>query len=78
MFDYSADGYLDGLEVVSTDYSELIKKYKDVPGTLFLADPPYLSTDVKTYTLVQDWTMKNYLDILTALSGLKPIICDKL
>ena len=70
LFDYSADGYLDGLEVVSTDYSELIKKYKDVPGTLFLADPPYLSTDVKTYTLVQDWTMKNYLDILTALSGL--------
>ena len=70
MFDYSADGYLDGLEIVSTDYSELIKKYKDTPGTLFLADPPYLSTDVKTYTSVQDWTMKNYLDILTALSGL--------
>ena len=70
MFDYTADGYLDGLEVVSTDYSELIKKYKDVPGTLFLADPPYLSTDVKTYTLVENWTMKNYLDVLTALSGL--------
>jgi site-specific DNA-adenine methylase len=70
MFDYTADGYLDGLEVVRTDYSVLIGKYKDVPHTLFLADPPYLSTDVKTYTAVQNWTMKNYLDILTALNGL--------
>jgi len=58
------------LEIVRADYSELIKQYSDVPNTLFLADPPYLSTDVKTYTAVQDWTMKNYLDILTALNGL--------
>jgi site-specific DNA-adenine methylase len=68
--DYRADGYLDGLEIVRTDYSELCQKYRDVPGTLFIADPPYLSTDVKTYTAVQYWTMKNYLNILTALSGL--------
>ena len=52
MFDYNADGYLDGLEIVRTDYSELIEKYRDVPSTLFIADPPYLSTDVKTYTAV--------------------------
>jgi site-specific DNA-adenine methylase len=70
MFDYVADGYLDGLEVVHADYSELCQKYRDVHGTLFIADPPYLSTDVKTYTDVQRWTMKNYLDVLTALSGL--------
>ena len=65
MFDYTADGYLDGLEIVRMDYSELINKHKDVPGTLFIADPPYLSTDVKTYTSVQ-----YCLDILTALNGL--------
>jgi site-specific DNA-adenine methylase len=70
MFDYVTDGYLDGLEIVRTDYSELCQKYRDVPSTLFIADPPYLSTDVKTYTSVDCWTMKNYLDILTALSGL--------
>ena len=69
MFDYVTDGYLDGLEIVRTDYSELCQKYRDVPGTLFIADPPYLSTDVKTYKSVQCWTMKNYLDILTALNG---------
>ena len=70
MFDYTADGYLDGLEIVCTDYRELVEKYRDVQGTLFIADPPYLSTDVKTYTSVQCWTIKNYLDILTALNGL--------
>ena len=64
MFDYVADGYLDGLEVVHTDdYSELCQKYRDVSGTLFIADPPYLSIDVKTYTDVQRWTMKTYLDV---------------
>ena len=70
MFDYVTAGYLDGLEVVRNDYSELCEMYRDVPRTLFIADPPYLSTDVKTYTDVQRWTMKHYLDVLTALSGL--------
>jgi hypothetical protein len=70
MFDYDADGYLDGLEIVRVDYSELIQQYKDVPGTLFIADPPYLSTDVKTYNSVENWNIGNYLDILTALNGL--------
>ena len=69
MFDYITDGYLDGLEIVRTDYSELCQKYSGVPSTLFIADPPYLSTDVKTYTSVDCWTMKNYSDILRALNG---------
>ena len=68
--DYNADGYLDGLEVVHLDYRELCRQYKDEPCTLFLADPPYLSTDVKTYNKVKYWSMENYLDVLTALSGL--------
>jgi site-specific DNA-adenine methylase len=70
MSDYTADGYLDGLEVVCTDYSELCRQYRNTPRTLFIADPPYLSTDVKTYNSVEYWTLKNYLDVLTALNGL--------
>ena len=73
MSDYNADGYLDGLEVVRVDYSELCRQYQNEPCTLFIADPPYLSTDVKTYNKVEYWSMKNYLDVLTALSGLNYI-----
>lgn len=68
--DYSADSYLDGLEVVHTDYRNLCRQYQNTQGTLFIADPPYLSTDVKTYTSVEYWTLKDYLDVLTELSNL--------
>jgi adenine-specific DNA methylase len=70
MSDYVVDGYLDGLEIVRADYSELCRQYQNEPCTLFIADPPYLSTDVKTYNKVEYWNMNNYLDILTALNGL--------
>lgn len=43
--------YLAGLEIVSCDYRELFKQYKDTPGVVFLVDPPYLSTDVGTYRM---------------------------
>jgi site-specific DNA-adenine methylase len=70
LFDYDASGYLDGLEIVRTDYRNLVKQYRDIPRTLFLVDPPYLSTDVKTYNSVEYWTINDYLDVLTNLSGL--------
>ena len=46
--EFGADGYLDGVEVVSKDYKELFQEYKDTPNVLFLVDPPYLSTEVGT------------------------------
>jgi len=67
MTDYTADDYLDGLEVVCMDYSELCNKYRDTPRTLFIADPSYLFTNVKTYNSVEYWILKNYLDVLTAM-----------
>jgi len=70
MSDYFTDGYLDGLEIVCADYSELCRQYRNTPGVLFIADPPYLSTDVKTYNSAEYWTLKDYLNVLTALSGL--------
>ena len=47
----SCSNYLDGLVITSCDYKELFEKYKDVPGVVFLVDPPYLSTDSKTYKM---------------------------
>jgi adenine-specific DNA methylase len=70
MFDCDASGYLDGLEVVHTDYRNLVRQFRNTPRTLFLVDPPYLSTDVKTYNAVEYWTLKDYLNVLTELKGI--------
>lgn len=66
--DYPAcDDYLEGLQIESCDYKELFDRYKDMPGVVFLVDPPYLSTDVGTYTMY--WKMSDYLDVLNVLTG---------
>ena len=62
-----ADDYLDGLVVTSCDYRRLFEQNKDVPGVVFLVDPPYLSTDSKTYKM--SWKLADYLDVLTILAG---------
>lgn len=62
---YTAVGYLDGLEVVSMDYKELFFKYKDLPNVVFLVDPPYLSTETGMYKSY--WKLKDYLDVLQVL-----------
>ena len=67
--DYSlCDDYLKGLEITSKDYREVSNEYKDVPGVVFLVDPPYLSTDVTTNSMY--WRLSEYLDVLTVLHGL--------
>lgn len=68
--DYVMNSYLDGLEVVSKDYSELCTQFRDTPRALFVADPPYLSTDTSTYSSDGYWKLKDYLNVLTVLSGL--------
>lgn len=64
---YTAAGYLDDLIITSTDYRNLVKQYGGDPRVVFLLDPPYLSTDVSTYTM--RWTLSDYLNVLTALQG---------
>lgn len=59
--------YLDGLTVTSIDYREVFDKYKDDPSVVFIVDPPYLSTDSKTYRMY--WRLSDYLDVLTVLAG---------
>lgn len=62
---YDAEGYLEGLEIVSCDYRELFDRYKGCPDVVFLVDPPYLSTDVGNYNM--SWRLSDYLDVLTVL-----------
>ncbi|WP_348814048.1 DNA adenine methylase [Flavobacterium maritimum] len=64
---YNADGYLDGIEVVSKDYKELFNEFKDTPNVVFLVDPPYLSTEAGTYKSY--WKLKDYLDVLQVLDN---------
>ncbi len=59
--------YLEGLEIESCDYRELFERFKDLPGVVFLVDPPYLSTDVGTYRMY--WRLADYLDVLSVLPG---------
>lgn len=59
--------YLAGLEIESCDYRELFERFKDVPGVVFLVDPPYLSTEVGTYRMY--WRLADYLDVLSVLPG---------
>lgn len=66
---YNADGYLDGLEVVSMDYKALFDAFKDTEGVVFLVDPPYLSTEIGTYK--NYWKLADYLDVLTILDSVK-------
>lgn len=66
--DYSAEGYLDGLEITSCDYRVLFERYKDRDDVVFLVDPPYLSTDVGAYSMGY-WRLSDYLDVLKVLSG---------
>lgn len=39
------------------------------PTAIYLIDPPYLSTDTKTYTNMDYWRLGDYLDILKMLEG---------
>ncbi len=57
-----ASGYLDGLEIRHADYCELFEEFRYDGNVIFLIDPPYLSTDSKSYSL--HWELSDYLDVL--------------
>lgn len=59
--------YLKALDVVKIDYKDLFKHYKNKPNVVFLVDPPYLSTDTKSYSSNDYWKLKDYLDVLDVL-----------
>ncbi len=63
--EYSAEGYLEGLEVVSCDYRRIYAQYKGNSNVVYLIDPPYLQTDTSTYK--QNWKLADYLNVLDVL-----------
>lgn len=68
MTDYDSVGYLTGVERVQDDYREVYERYKS-RSTVFLVDPPYLSTDTSTYGSENYWRLRDYLDVLSVLEG---------
>lgn len=68
---YSAEGYLDGLEITCKDFLELFEELKDREKVLFLLDPPYLQTDMDTYHNSDFWTLGETLDVVRMLMGTK-------
>ena len=56
-----AKDYLEGLTITSEDYKEVFKRYKDVPGVVFLVDPPYLYFTSNKSSILElcDWMDRN-------------------
>lgn len=71
--DYDATGYLSGVERVSVDYKKLFEMYRLNTNVVFLVDPPYLSTETRTYGSDGYWKLTDYLDVLQVLVGHKYI-----
>lgn len=63
----SAEGYLEGVERVSEDYRTLAAKFADDKTAVFICDPPYLSTDCKSYE--RYWKVIDYLDVVPLLKN---------
>ena len=68
-FNYEVDSmlYLSGLEITSNDYQLLFNQFKNMKNVLFFVDPPYLSTDTKSYNSDKYWKLADYLNVLNVL-----------
>lgn len=66
MSDYNADGYLEGVDIVSMDYRSLFNQFSEKQSVIFLIDPPYLSTNCTSYS-ADYWKLTDYLDVLDTL-----------
>ena len=60
---------MNGLEIRKSDYRDLFDEFKDNENVFFICDPPYLSTDNKTYE--NYWKLRDYLNVLSCLPARK-------
>lgn len=60
----TADGYLDGLEIVSESFETLMPKFYHQDRTLFILDPPYLRTKQEAYGLGEYFGMVQFLKLM--------------
>lgn len=57
----TAEGYLDGLEVIHESFHVLLPRFKEQKNVLLLLDPPYLCTKQESYK------QANYFDLIDFL-----------
>ncbi|MEE6042356.1 hypothetical protein [Avibacterium paragallinarum] len=60
----SAEGYLDGLEIVSEPFQQLLPKFADNPKALFVLDPPYLCTKQNSYKMANYFDLVDFLQLI--------------
>lgn len=60
----SADGYLDGVEVVRESFHTLLPKYANDPKVLFVLDPPYLCTKQESYKQATYFDLIDFLRLV--------------
>ncbi|MFT0806334.1 hypothetical protein U0W77_11080 [Avibacterium paragallinarum] len=60
----SAEGYLDGLEIVSEPFQQLLPKFGDNPKALFVLDPPYLCTKQNSYKMATYFDLVDFLQLI--------------
>lgn len=65
--EYQSDGYLEGVHRVKKDYRDLFSEYRNKPNVVYLLDPPYLSTDVSSYSKKDYWKLADYLNVLKCI-----------
>ncbi|WP_329505775.1 DNA adenine methylase [Haemophilus parainfluenzae] len=65
----TAEGYLDGIEVISESFHKLIPRYQNQEKVLLLLDPPYLCTRQESY---KQGTYFDLIDFLRLINLTKP------
>ncbi len=60
----SADGYLDGIEVIHESFHQLLPKFRDESDTLFVLDPPYLCTRQESYRQATYFDLIDFLRLV--------------
>lgn len=68
-YDSDVDDYVEGIEFVRKDWTELFDEYKEQENVVFIADPPYLFTDKGGYSneAKAKWGIKDNLRVLDVL-----------
>ncbi|MFZ7175480.1 hypothetical protein ACLSYX_11840, partial [[Pasteurella] aerogenes] len=60
----SAEGYLEGIDIVCESFFTLLPKYKNDPKALFVLDPPYLCTQQASYNQENDFDLIDFLRLI--------------
>ncbi|OOF59281.1 hypothetical protein [Rodentibacter myodis] len=60
----SAEGYLDGVEIIRESFHTLLPKFTDNPKALFVLDPPYLCTKQESYKQATYFDLIDFLRLI--------------